>query len=514
LKDANIMTRRYRQAVIGIIILSLGVVFGFSLVRNNPDWLSLVLPTGRRLTLLVRSLVLCGLVALIDLTLGVLVASAFWKWSKKARWLRWLPLVMGVLPPYIQALTWNDAFSILPYRIPGELAAGWVMVMAYLPVGAGIALLSLETVSPQPVDAARIWRSDLSVFWHVLLPLAGPLLAAGGVFLFLLNVMDYSIPSLFGVNIYALEIFAEYSASSQPARALLLSVPLIVLAAALLPVLRRVVRFASQQQAWGASPWSTQPAWPRAFVLLQRFVLGLWGLQIGAPLFSLLKLSLSNVSGNDLLVPASGDLFFSFTIAAAAAVLCLPLGWAVMEGLELWQGLEWLIILPLVIPAPLIGAGIAALFNQPYLEGLYNSAWMPVLASLVRFAPLAVLTISAQKRRVDPLLFDAARVFQKNELQGAWQVRLPLLAPGLAAAACLVFALSLGELGATLIVIPPGQNTLSLRIYNYLHYGASEVVAQLCLMVMLITLAAGGSAALVLTRLGRQPNSRLKTEET
>jgi len=40
-------------------------------------------------------------------------------------------------------------------------------------------------------------------------------------------------------------------------------------------------------------------------------------------------------------------------------------------------------------------------------------------------------------------------------------------------------------------VVPPGQPTLTLRIYNYLHYGASDVVAGLCLAMLLLTLAAG-----------------------
>ena len=93
-------------------------------------------------------------------------------------------------------------------------------------------------------------------------------------------------------------------------------------------------------------------------------------------------------------------------------------------------------------------------------------------------------------RRWTPAL-DAARVFQARDWQTAWRVRLPLLSPGLLASASLIFALTLGELGATLIVVPPGQPTLTLRIYNYLHYGASDVVAGLCLAMLLLTLAAG-----------------------
>ncbi len=502
-------TRDLRRALLTIIVTGLALAFVASIARHNPDWLELVMPGGRRSGLLWRSLVLCAVAAVADLLLGVLIASALWGWGTRRRWLRWMPLAMGVLPPYIQAMAWNDLFQRLPFLISGDFAAGWVMSMAYLPAGVGLALLSMESTARLPVDAARTGRSDLAVLARVVLPLAGPLLAAGAVFIFLLNLMDYSVPSLFGVNVYALEIFAEYSATSQPGRALLLSMPLVILAAALLPVMRAAARFAAQNPAWGESPWSTPPAWPDGFVFIQRAALVIWAVQTGAPLASLAHLSIAGIGnrppgGAGLLAPAAADLGFSFGVAILAALLSVPLSWVVMEAAESGKGLGWLVVLPLALPAPLVGTGMAALLNRPGLDGLYNSAAMPVLAGLIRFAPLGALAVMAQARRVDPLLFDAAHIFQRGSCQAALRVRLPLLAPGMIAAGCMVFALTLGELGATLIVIPPGYSTLSLRIYNYLHYGASDVVAQLCLLVLALTLAAGAGAALTLAGRGRR----------
>jgi iron(III) transport system permease protein len=119
---------------------------------------------------------------------------------------------------------------------------------------------------------------------------------------------------------------------------------------------------------------------------------------------------------------------------------------------------------------------------------------MPVLAALARFAPFAALILLAQLRHTDPLLTDAARVFQQGVVRTWVHVRLPLLAPGLVAAACMVFALSVGELGATLLVIPPGLETVTIRMYNYLHYGSSGAVAGLGLVTTVLMLAAGAMA--------------------
>jgi iron(III) transport system permease protein len=43
-------------------------------------------------------------------------------------------------------------------------------------------------------------------------------------------------------------------------------------------------------------------------------------------------------------------------------------------------------------------------------------------------------------------------------------------------------------LGVSLLVAPPGQATLSMRVYNLLHYGATDLVSGMSLIVMAIGL--------------------------
>ena len=112
---------------------------------------------------------------------------------------------------------------------------------------------------------------------------------------------------------------------------------------------------------------------------------------------------------------------------------------------------------------------------------------MPVLAALARFIPLAAIVLAAQLRRSDSLLIDAARIIQPNRYRTLVRIWLPMLAPGLVAACGVAFALTTGELGATLIVAPPGQATLTMMIYNFLHYGATGAVAGLCLMMAIFS---------------------------
>jgi len=315
----------------------------------------------------------------------------------------------------------------------------------------------------------------------------------------LFSLTDYSVPSLFQKNVYALEIFAEYSASSLPARAFLLSLPVLLVTTAVILASQSALHSVAQVSG-GARLWASPPSWPPVFSGFQAAALAILGFQIMVPFLGLVKAVGAWPNLVAALSAARSEVAFTFWVAAVTALFCLPISLVIDAELGRGGRPGWLAVTaPLAVPAPLVGIGLIVLWNHPFFPGLYGSRWMPVLAGLARFTPLAVILIYAQMRRIHPLLIDAARMLQPDSIRTWLLIRLPMLAPGLLAAAGLVFALTLGELGATLIVAPPGQATLTLRIYNYLHYGASDTVAGLCLLMVAAALAAGCLAVAALS---------------
>ena len=484
-----------------------------ALLAGHSDWLQLAIPSGRRLVLLLNSLGFATAVALSGIILGTLGASIMWRWDTGWRsYLRWLVVVLAPIPPYIHALAWTSAIyavnswlkglGLPAIPVQGGAIAWWIQLMSLTPIAVGLALVGLKSVEPMLIDAARTMRSDIVGLFRVVLPLAGPALMAGGGVLFLLSLLDYSVPSLVNFNVYSLEIFAEFSASNQPVRALLLSLPLLIIAMAVVLVSLSPLRNAAQSSSWRIPTWKVAPAWPKWLVCLQWLALAVLVSQIVVPLVSLT----TEVGTWHSLVSTIGlahkEIPFTFWIAIAVAVLCLPIAFAVARELvnpHKWERLLWiLVIAPLAIPPALIGIGLITIWNRSLPFEVYGTSLMPVLAGLARFTPLAVIVLVAQLRSINPLLIDAANILQTSRWQTWRQIWLPMLTPGLLAAAGIVFALTTGELGATLLVAPPGHATLTIRIYNFLHYGASSVVAGLCLMMAVTILIAGVIAALAL----------------
>lgn len=494
-------------------LLVLVVESGQSLLGGNSEWLKLAIPTGRRLILLLRSIGLAASVAAGGLVLGTLAGSVLWRWDTGwGAYLRWLILVLALIPPYVHALAWSSCMYTVNSTLQGLGLAGipfqgciaswWVQLMSLIPIAAGLALIGLKSVEPALVDAARLVRSDIHSLAKIVLPLAAPAIMAGGGILFLLSLLDYSVPSLFQMNVYSLEVFAEYSANSQPSRAFLLSLPLLIITVVVIFVSLSALRNAAQNSVWRNSTWKVAPVWPTWFVCLQWMAVAVFLAQIAVPLLSLTAAVGTWQSIASTIALAYNEITITFWISLLAAVLCLPIALAAARGLMRADGrgkLCWvLVIAPLAIPPPLVGIGLIAIWNQPIFPEVYGSSLMPILAAMARFTPLAAIVLVAQLRRIDPLLIDAARVIQTSSWRTWSRIWLPMLAPGLVAAAGIAFALTTGELGATLLVAPPGQATLTMRIYNFLHYGASSTVAGLCLMMALTALAAGAFAAAAL----------------
>ncbi|MCJ7625880.1 MAG: ABC transporter permease subunit [Anaerolineaceae bacterium] len=509
----------HRLGLLGFLLLVfsplLVLVAGFtrSILHQDTAYLSLMLPSERRLGLLFNSLGLAIGVAVSGVLVGFLAAGMLWRWRRApGAWLRWCFLLLVPIPPYAHAIAWDSllvplnaflqrsGFSAIPFQ--GWIGTWWVQLMAWLPVAVGLALVGLESVEMRMIEAARMLRSDRTILFRIVIPIAAPILVASGGFLFLLSLMDYSIPSYFGLNVYALEIFAEFSASNEPLHTFVLSLPMLLVTVLLISISQQGFRNADQTPAASRKVWVMRPSLPLWLRTLQRLALGML---IGQGVVLVVSLAAAAGSLTNILavsVSAGREISNTFWIALGAALLSLPFAFAAANELvnnERYARLWWfLVTIPLALPPPLVGVGLIAIWNRPVFAGVYGSLLMPILASAARFASLAVVIMTTQLRRIDPLLVDAARLIETKPRHTTLLIRLPLLVPGLASAACISFALSLGELGATLMVVPAGMSSLTIRIYNYLHYGATSEVAGLCLLMSLLALISASLAWLAM----------------
>jgi molybdate transport system permease protein len=207
------------------------------------------------------------------------------------------------------------------------------------------------------------------------------------------------------------------------------------------------------------------------------------------------------------LTPADIDAIrLSTQVAVAATLLSLPFGFiaAYVITFARFRGklvLEVLINLPLTIPPVVVGYLLLLLLGKNgWLGSLLDSMGIrviftlkaAVIASAVVGFPLLVRSIRIGMESIDPHLIHASRTLGARWYDSLLTVILPLSLPGLLAGSSLMFARSLGEFGATIIVagsIPGVTQTLPLAIYEYASSPSSESMAlSLCLVSVIISI--------------------------
>ncbi len=446
--------------------------------------------SSRQAALLGHTLLFTLTVSVVASALSVLVALGIWQWSPRAgRIAIWIVVSMIAIPGTVTAGAWMVVLAHLGLPTQGWIPTILVQTLVLLPIAVGIVFVSLKSLDGNLLDVSRVSKPPGELMQRVVLPLIAPGIGAAFCIVAVLTISDFTVPSLFSTNVYALDVFAQFSSGSNPSGSVW---PLLVLNLPLAAVIANWTRRTISATGKASQPLRLEGSW-RSLTGLGVAVFSLSGVVV----LGSLNGQVGSAGGLGVITShASGEVVNSAQIAIFAALvsvlLSLPFAGRVSGGM--WAAL----VLGAALPASLVGIGSATLLS--HLGSVGSSTVAPVVGMTLRFLPLSIIALAAFSARVSRAPLQAASIYMapRRYLVRAW---LPLSSPALIAAGCVVAALSLTELGTTLILIPPGATTLAVRLYNMLHYGASDEVAGLSILMVLSTLVL---SALLLRRPGWQ----------
>lgn len=194
----------------------------------------------------------------------------------------------------------------------------------------------------------------------------------------------------------------------------------------------------------------------------------------------------------------------SLLTATAASLVALTAGtWAALAAAALKKRyrrlMDALFVLPVAVPSVVVGLSVLVAFSRPPLL-LNGTRWIVILAHTVLVTAFAHQSVSAAITRLDPAYEQAAASLGARPAHVLWRIRLPLLLPSLTAAAGLCFALSMGELSATMMLYPPDWTPLPVLIYAATDRGALFTGSAVAVVLMAATLLVLFAVSRVRTR--------------
>ncbi|HVB09916.1 MAG TPA: ABC transporter permease [Bacillota bacterium] len=184
------------------------------------------------------------------------------------------------------------------------------------------------------------------------------------------------------------------------------------------------------------------------------------------------------------------SMFFSLRISLWVALLATGLAilasFALVRGSLRRQGAVYAIILaPLITPEIIVAIALYFIFARVHLVGTELAI---ILGQAVLALPVATILVSTTLQGLDVRTEQAAMVHGATPLRTFWLVTLPLLAPGVATAALFAFLGSFDELLVALFMVGPLQQTLPVRIWDFVQFELQPVIAAVSVMVTLLAI--------------------------
>jgi iron(III) transport system permease protein len=488
-------------ALVGCCVLPIGYLLATTLGTGSSPYAAVILDSRQRGLLYNTALLGIGtalLATAIGAPLGVAMARV--PLHRKAV-IRLVAAAPVVLPPYVVALAWiylGSNRGVLAALAGGDLVSEWtyslpaaivVLSLVLYPLSMLATEVALRRIDGRLEEAGLIVAPVRRVLWRITLPLVAPTVMAAALIIFVLAVSEFGVPGLLRVRVYTTEVFTAFAALYDFSRAVVLAVPLLVMCvivastAAVLLGDRLVVTRRSVVSPLIFDGWRRPAAVAVSVVVATALALPV--LTLISETTGARSLATAVAGSADAIV---NSLLFAGVGATAVVGVAVWVGYAQARASRAFRlAVQVLMVVLFAVPSTIVGVGLIGLWNRSGPLGApYGTDVMFLLAYLARFVPVAVLVLAATAQAVSVSQEEAAAVSGAGWFRTMRRIVLPQMRLGITAAWVITFVLAFGELGVSILVAPPGEATLPIRIYTIIANAPSSQVAVLALLQSLV----------------------------
>lgn len=377
-------------------------------------------------------------------------------------------VILGLTGSYgmIARLIAVDVPSVSGYW--GALIALSIYTSPYLFLNLRAAMLQLD---PALEEAARsLGYNSRQVLLRVTLPQLRPAFLAGALLVTLHVMGDFGVVSLMRFETFSYAIYLQFAAAYDRTYAALLALMLLAMTVVVLYVEVRLLRDVPLFRGGAVSRWAHAGAplgrW-RAAAASYAVLFTVVALVIPVATILTWTFSGSAVELNRLARPLWNAVTASGPAAFSAALLAVPIAYmSVRLSSRLTKGIERLAYVGYAIP-PLALALAYIFFSLSAAPALYQTLGLLVTAYTLHFLAEAIGPVRSALYLAPRHVEEAARSLGRTPLRAFTAATLPLLRTGIVVSIAFVFLSALKELPLTILLSPPGFETLSINVWSY-----------------------------------------------
>ncbi|NUM37128.1 MAG: iron ABC transporter permease [Candidatus Brocadiae bacterium] len=450
----------------------------------------------------IPTLIVCAASSILSTALGFCCAFFLLRPTLPFR-LFFFALVVSCLaiPLHVHACHWmillgrNGLFTasiqkIFPdfslYSIAGAV---WITGISFSPLSAIVCIFSfVHSSNTGLADQTRLYLTPAQRFFWVLLPyrIWGALLSF--LLVFLLSMGEMAVCDLLGIDTLGRQIYLFLSLYYRPDMAILMSIPILfiaILVCLFFPFLLKKEKdsLPGSIPRWG-NIFPQKPKktifWIFPLVFCMPYILSL----------PVLLLAIGNIQNlYHTYFSLAQEFWHSFALSIGSSFLILslamPLSWMVLRKLFPRNFFFLVMLWIAILPSPLTAIGVLRIFTQasdiPFVSDLFlflrDTDAILIMGLFIRYFPFVFLVCIVGMIYLPIQLEETASLFGYSRLQQFFYVVLPFSKNVLLLAFFTGFLLCLFDLNLTLLLVPPGITTLTIRIFTLLHYGVRSDVA-------------------------------------
>ncbi|OGK12250.1 MAG: hypothetical protein A2W80_02380 [Candidatus Riflebacteria bacterium GWC2_50_8] len=444
--------------------------------------------------LLSRSLHLSFWAACIAICLGLPAGIGLWHAKSIVFRLRSLVLLTLLLPPYLliqgwMSLAWSPPPGLAFLRTPeGFSWAAIILGTSMAPLAAILIGLGRYFLPLSALESMALSQGPTTTYRKLIVPLLLPLLVSSWLIIAMLSLLEGGVPLSLQFPVFATEVTSRFLGGENPV-SLAQNVWPLYLASALLGISAIIVthRLSRRNESNVADlnhSLLNISCLPKKLQIIIRSGWLLLALLIALPLLGMVRQAFAGSAYNLTLVSDGAALLRSLALAAvtaaSATLIVVPAAACIALKRHFWLAL--ITFLPLALPASITGITWAAWGARLHALCRWLPETMPLLLShLGRVLPFTMLVSLALWNSHHRQSAREAVFMHRNHL---WQ-RISVEWPHYLLVFMVGAVFSLRELEISLLTVPPGGETLPIRVFNLLHYGAGSDVARLSLLLAL-----------------------------
>ena len=493
-------------------------MFGNSIYENGSfsfDYYRDILFTGRYVKIIANSLILASITTMLSALMGVSAGFFLAKTNLPLKsFFKICFFIPLIIPSYTIGIAWvnllgksgflntqlahylhlsSETISDFIYSTYG---AAFILSINLFPVIMLVTEYSLKNLSPRFEESGLVTGSSFHVLRRITLPLITPAIISGIMIVFVLSLSEFGIPSLLQINVLTTQIFTQFSAFYNEKAATAIAFPLIVITIIII-IFEYIYLHGKSFEILGRKPARNSIQYHNKWLLVGGTIFFTFVLFICVfiPLLTLILNIRTLTSFHDAFLLAKKGIINSIQFSSIGATFLTFAGFLLgylseKVQFKLKNSTSTFIWIFFAVPATVIGIGLIKLYNRPgmFFQNVYGSLWIIIIGYMARFLPLSTRIQTNYLKQIPYSLEEAGSTTGATWFQVLGKIVFPLQFNGIIATWLICFIFCIGELGTTILVYPPGHETLPITLFTIMANSPDDIVSALSIIIVFMTL--------------------------